>query len=290
MSQFVLSGAGGKFFLSTFLYGEFGNRRRALSNWESSRGQCLLFKRSKYFSPFPLPVLNFYLLHPFLYHKFLPPTSCFVSCGTWRMHSLSHLSPFCSLSSPPSLWCPGLLQTGSFTRGGSGSLSSSGRAPSPPGQALLRQGPGTALQWWQRTSSAGSSGQCSTLDRGEMSPIMALQLCCSETTVLGVLGSPLLTCFSLQGVPWRCHGASPMGGLKPSWRDQCPRGFPAQPWTFAVGGQWGAPGRGGWETNPAAPRGKAATRLLRVEGQQRRKKWHCLYCLLFAFGLGESMG
>lgn len=185
------------------------------------------------------------------------------------MHSLSRLSPFCS---PPSLWCPGLLQRGPFTRGGSGSLSSSGRAPSPPGQALLRQGPGRALQWWLRTSSAGSSGRCSTLNRGEMSPVMALQLCCSETMVLGVLGSPLLTCFSLQVVPWRCHRASPMGGLTPSWRDQCPRGFPAQPWTLAVGGQWGAPGRGGWETNPAAPRGKAAARLLHVEGQQGREK------------------
>lgn len=32
--------------------------------------------------------------------------------------------------------------------------------------------------------------------------------------VLGVLGSSLLTCFSLQGLPWCCNGASPMGGLK----------------------------------------------------------------------------
>lgn len=35
MFQFVSSGAGGKLFLSTFLYGEFGNWREALSRWES---------------------------------------------------------------------------------------------------------------------------------------------------------------------------------------------------------------------------------------------------------------
>lgn len=82
MSQFVSSGVGGKFFLSTFLYEEFGNRRRAFSNWESSRGQCLLLKWSKYFSSFPLPFLNFCLLHPFLYH--VSPTGL-LFCFLWHL-------------------------------------------------------------------------------------------------------------------------------------------------------------------------------------------------------------
>lgn len=87
-----------KNFLCTFLYGEFGNRRRALSNWESSRGQWLLLEWSKYFHSFTLPLLNFCILHPFLYHMFLLLDSCFVSCGTWHMRSLSLLSPFAPFS------------------------------------------------------------------------------------------------------------------------------------------------------------------------------------------------
>lgn len=44
---------------------------------------------------------------------------------------------------------------------------------------------------------------------------MARQLRFCEAMELEVLGSPLLTCFSLQGLLWCCHGGSPMGGLEP---------------------------------------------------------------------------
>lgn len=174
-----------------------------MGNLETKEGLCPTgslpgAKWSKYFPLFHFPFLNFCLLHPFLFHTFLPLSSCFVPFGTWQVHpslvtSVPILLPFTSaialMPRPPGHW---LLHPQWF------------RFPFQLRLGSLASWPGTALQWWLRTSSAGSSGQCSTLNRGEMSPMKTLQLCFSETVVLGVLGSPLLTCFSLQSLPWYC--------------------------------------------------------------------------------------
>lgn len=105
---------------------------------------------------------------PFLYSIFassiLSSITCF-SCWT------PVLFPVAPGTCVPCHFCPHLLPFLSTTtlmlrppgeqflpHSGSDSLSSSGQSFLPPSQALFHHEPGTALQWWLRTSSPGSSG------------------------------------------------------------------------------------------------------------------------------------
>lgn len=97
------------------------------------------------------------ILSSFTHFSHCPPVLFPLAPGTC-IHPLSLLSPFCSLSPLPSLWCPGLLETDSFAHSGSGSLSSSGWAPSPPGQAQLYSGGWRLLVLVAQASAQPSTG------------------------------------------------------------------------------------------------------------------------------------
>lgn len=152
---------------------------------------------------------------PCFFLSYISPT-IFLFCLLWHLvhtfpvTSVSILLPFIStltlMLRPPGDWLlhpwrfgfPFQLRSGSFA--------------SQPGTALSRarhsfySGDRELLLLVAQVS-------VQPFNKGEISPIVALQLRLCETMVLGVLGSSLLTCFSLQGLPWRCHGASPVGGL-----------------------------------------------------------------------------
>lgn len=157
MTQFVSLGAEGKFSCAHFCMGNLETEGE-LCPTESLPGGSdssssgvrtflhLLFLSSIFASSILSSITCFSCWTPVLFP--VAPGTC-IAC-----HFCSRLIRFLSTSTlmprPPGVQF--------LPSGGSGSLSSSGWSSLPPGQALFHHGPGTALQWWLRTSSPGSTG------------------------------------------------------------------------------------------------------------------------------------